>query len=166
MEQDSRRICMEYRQKYEGLLQALCNAYNKMFKLLEGVEHCDKELGRLSLVNRPSVEEVCRITEYKERLIVTLDQISIAIDPVHNQLDGLRALCQEINSHPMYLHLNDLQLLVYYYIRQVINKEDINNPDIINRLNQYKESLELDKAISEVPDSQKQFFMLMPDKKI
>ena len=51
----------------------------------------------------PSVEEVCRITEYKERLIVTLDQISIAIDPVHDQLDGIRALCQEIDSHPMFL---------------------------------------------------------------
>ncbi|MDE6991979.1 MAG: hypothetical protein K2P42_15135 [Lachnospiraceae bacterium] len=151
---------MEYRQKYENLLQTLCNAYNKMFKLLEGVEHCDKELARLSRINRPSVEEVCRITEYKERLIVTTDQISIAIDPIHDQLDGLRALCQEIDSHPMYLHLTDLQLLVYYYIRQVINKEDINNPEIISRLNEYKESLELDKAISEIPESQKQVFML------
>ena len=60
----------------------------------------------------------------------------------------------------MYLHLTDLQLLVYYYIRQVINKEDINNPEIISRLNEYKKSLELDKAISEVPESQKQVFML------
>ena len=157
---------MEYRQKYESLLQTLCNAYNKMFKLLECVEHCDQELTRLSRINRPSVEEVCRITEYKERLIVTLDQISSAIDPVHDQLDGIRALCQEIDSHPMYLHLNDLQLLVYYYIRQVINKEDINNPEIIDRLNYYKESLTLDKALSEVPESQKQIFMLMPDKKL
>ena len=156
---------MEYRQKYENLLQTLCHAYNKMFKLLEGVEQCDKELTRLSKLNRPSVEDVCGITKCKERLIITLDQISIAIDPIHNQLDGIRALCQEIDSHPMYLHLNDLQLLVYYYIRQVINKEDINNPDIINRLNDYKESLELDKALSEVPESQKQVFMLVPEKK-
>lgn len=156
---------MEYRQKYESLLQTLCNAYNKMFQLLEGVEQCDKELARLSLINRPSVEEVCRVTEYKERLIVTLDQISLAIDPLHDQLDGLRALCQEIDSHSMYLRLTNLQLLVYYYIRQVINKEDINNPDIIKRLNDYKESLALDKALSEVPESHKQFFMLVPEKK-
>ncbi|MDE6916617.1 MAG: hypothetical protein K2P39_07470, partial [Lachnospiraceae bacterium] len=123
---------MEYRKKYENLLQTLCNAYNKMFQLLEGVEQCDVELTRLSRINRPSVDEVCGVTALKERLIVTLDQISIAIDPVHDQLDGLRALCQEIDNHPMYLHLTDLHLLVYYYIRQVINKEDINNPDIIN----------------------------------
>lgn len=156
---------MEYRQNYERLLQTLCNAYNKIFKLLEGVEQCDRELARLSRINRPSVEEVCRVTEYKEHLIVTMDQISIAIEPIHDQLGGIRALCQEIDSHPVYLHLNDLQLLVYYYIRQVINKEDINNPDIINRLNNYKESLELDKALSEIPDSQKQIFMLVPEKK-
>lgn len=156
---------MEYRQKYENLLQTLCNAYNKMFKLLEGVEQCDKELSRLSLINRPNVEEVCGVTAYKERLIITLDQISIAVEPLHEQLDGLRALCQEIDRHPVYLHLNDLQLLVYYYIRQVINKEDINNPDIVNRLNDYKESLELDKALSEIPESQKQIFMLVPEKR-
>lgn len=156
---------MEYRQKYESLLQTLCNAYNKMFQLLEGVEQCDKELARLSLINRPSVEEVCRVTQYKERLIITLDQISIAIDPLHDQLDGLRTLCQEIDNHSMYLHLTDLQLLVYFYIRQVINKEDINNPDIVSRLNDYKESLELDRALSEVPASQKQVFMLVPEKK-
>ncbi|MDE6221960.1 MAG: hypothetical protein K2G51_16295 [Lachnospiraceae bacterium] len=156
---------MEYRQKYENLLQTLCNAYNKMFQLLECVEQCDRELARLSQVNRPSVEEVCRVTEYKERLITTLDQISIAIDPIHDQLDGIRALCQEIDQHSMYLHLTDLQLLVYYYIRQVINKEDIRNPDIIRRLNDYKESLELDKALSEVPESERQVFMLVPEKK-
>lgn len=156
---------MEYRQKYESLLQTLCNAYNKMFQLLECVEQCDKELVRLSQLNRPSVEEVCRVTEYKDRLIITLDQISIAVDPIHDQLDGIRALCQEIDQHSMYLHLTDLQLLVYYYIRQVINKEDIRNPDIISRLNDYKESLELDKALSEVPESERQIFMLVPEKK-
>lgn len=156
---------MEYRQKYESLLQTLCNAYNKMFQLLECVEQCDKDLVRLSQLNRPSVEEVCRITEYKDRLIITLDQISIAVDPIHDQLDGIRALCQEIDQHSMYLHLTDLQLLVYYYIRQVINKEDIRNPDIISRLNDYKESLELDKALSEVPESERQIFMLVPEKK-
>ena len=40
------------------------------------------------------------------------------------------------------------------------------SPMIIDRLNYYKESLTLDKALSEVPESQKQIFMLMPDKKL
>ncbi|MDE7477438.1 MAG: hypothetical protein K2M91_05735 [Lachnospiraceae bacterium] len=156
---------MEYKQRYENLLQILCNAYSKMYKLLEGVDQCDKELERLSLINRPSVEEVCGVTDCKDRLIVTMNQISIAIEPVHEQLDNLMALCPEISAHPLYRRMQELQYVLSYYIRKVINKEDINNPDIINRLNAYKESLELDKAISEVPDSEKQVFMLVPEQK-
>ncbi len=156
---------MEYRQKYETLLQTLCNAYNKIFRLLEGVEHCDQELERLSKINRPNVDAVCNVTACKGRLIVTMDQISAAIEPIHVQLDALRTLCQEIDQHPLYLHLNDLQLFVYYYIRQVINKEDINNPEIVNRLNDYKESLELDKAVSEVPESERFIYMFVPEQK-
>ena len=136
-----------------------------MFRLLEGIEQCDDELARLSLQNRPDVDEVNDVTAYKERLICTLDQISLAIDPLHKQLDGIMELCQEVSVHPMYRHMEDLQILTYYYIRKVINKEDINNPDIISRLNSYKESLELDKAISEVPQSQRQVYMFVPDKK-
>lgn len=157
---------MDYKQKYENLLQTLCNAYNKILKLLEGVEQCDKELSRLSRINRPSVDEVCRVTECKDRLIITMDRISVAIESLHEQLDGIMALYQESRRHPMYYHLQDLQLLTYYYIRQVIDKEDINNPDIISRLNDYKESLELDQVLSEIPESMRQVFMLVPNKKI
>lgn len=154
---------MEYRQIYENLLKTLCNAYRKMFRLLEGIEQCDADLSRLSLQNRPDVGEVSDVTSYKERLICTLDQISLAIEPLHKQLDNIMELCQEVDAHPMYHHMEDLQILTYYYIRKVINKEDINNPNIINRLNSYKESLELDKAISEVPQSQRQIYMFVPE---
>lgn len=156
---------MEYRQIYENLLTTLCNAYNKMFKLLEGIEQCDRELARLSALNRPDVNEICSITSHKDQLLNTLDKISLAIEPVHQQLDGIRELCQEVCTHRLYHRMEDLQLLTYYYIRKVINREDINNPDIISRLNDYKESLELDKAISEVPQSERQVYMFVPDHK-
>ena len=157
-------IFMEYRKIYENLLKTLCNAYRKMFRFLEGIEQCDAELSRLSEQNRPDVDEVSGVTSCKERLICTLDQVSLAIEPLHEQLDGIMELCQEVDAHPMYHHMEDLQILTYYYIRKVINKEDINNPSIISRLNSYKESLELDKAISEVPQSQRQVYMFVPDK--
>ena len=156
---------MEFRQTYENLLRTLCKSYGKMFKLLECVEQCDKELARLSALNRPSVEEVCGVTDKKDQLLITLDRISIAIEPLHQQLDGMLELCQEINVHPLYFRMEEMQMLTCYYIRRVINKEDINNPDIIMRLNDYKESLELDKAISEVPQSQRQVYMMVPEKK-
>ena len=74
-------------------------------------------------------------------------------------------LCHEVFVHPMYQHMEDLQLLSYYRIRTVINKEDINNPDIIARLSNYRESLELDAQIEEVPMSERQVFMFVPDRK-
>ena len=33
-----------------------------------------------------------------------MDQISAAIDPIHAQLDGLRALCQEIDVNLMHCY--------------------------------------------------------------
>ncbi len=156
---------MDFRQRYENLLQILCDAYTKMYQLLDGVEKCDRELTRLSLINRPSVEEVCGVTDCKDRLVVMIDKISIAIEPIHQQLDAIMAICQEVSIHPMYLRMQDLEYVIYYAIHKIVNKEDINNPDIIDRLNAYKASLELDKAISEVPDSEKQIFMLIPERK-
>lgn len=156
---------MEYRQAYENILKTLCKSYGRMFKLLEGIEQCDGELSRLSMQNRPSVDEVCGVTARKEQLLITLDQISIAIEPLHQQLDAMTELCQEISIHPLYFRMEEMQILTYYNIRKVINKEDINNPDIVRRLNNYKESLELDKAVSEVPQSQRQVYMLVPEKK-
>lgn len=156
---------MDYRQTYEALLQTLCEAYNRMFKTLEQIEQCDETLTELSALNRPDVREVCAVTSRKERLIQYLDDLSISTEPLQTQLDGIKALCHEVCVHPMYYHLEDLQLLTYYYIRRVINKEDINNPEIIDRLNGYRESLALDVKISEVPRSQRHVFMFVPDKR-
>lgn len=156
---------MDYRETYENLLRALCKAYDKMFLILEQIEQCDEMLAALSQENRPDVDHVLAIATQTERLIESLDHISLAIQPVHIQLDGIKALCQEVTSNPLYGHMEDLQLLVYYYIRKVINKEDINNPDILARLNDYKESLELDLILEQVPESQKQVFLFVPNKK-
>ena len=158
-------IFMDYRETYENLLRALCKAYDRMFLILEQIEQCDEMLATLSQENRPDVDHVLAIATQTERLIESLDHISLAIQPVHIQLDGIKALCQEVTSNPLYGHMEDLQLLVYYYIRKVINKEDINNPDILARLNDYKESLELDLILEQVPESQKQVFLFVPNKK-
>lgn len=156
---------MDYRETYENLLRALCKAYDKMFLILEQIEQCDEALAALTLENRPDVDHVLAIATQTERLIESLDHISLAIQPVHTQLDGIKSLCLEVTSNPLYGHMEDLQLLVYYYIRKVINKEDINNPEVLDRLNAYKESLELDLILDQVPESQKQVFLFVPSKK-
>ena len=156
---------MDYRETYENLLRALCKAYDKMFRILEQIEQCDDALEQLTQENRPDVDHVLGIATQTERLIESLDHISLKIQPVHEQLDGIRSLCQEVTSNPLYGHMEDLQTLVYYYIRKVINKEEINNPDVLNRLNAYKESLELDFILEQVPESQKQVFLFVPTPK-
>lgn len=156
---------MDYRQTSEDLLRTLCKAYDKMFRILEQIEQCDEALEQLTQENRPDVDHVLAIVTQTERLIESLDQISLEIQPAHEQLDGIKALCQEVYTNPLYGHMEDLQLLVYYYIRKVINKEEINSPDILDRLNAYKESLELDLILEQIPQSQKQVFLLIPDKK-
>ena len=158
-------VFMDYRQMYENLLQTLCKAYNKMFRILEQIEKCDEALSLLTASNRPDADDVLAIASQTERLIQSLDRISLAIEPVHARLDGLKALCPEVSSHPLYGYMEDLQLLTYYDIRRVINKEDICNPEIVKRLNDYKESLELDVQISRVPQSQREVFLFVPDKK-
>ena len=100
---------MDFRQRYENLLQILCDAYTKMYQLLDGVEQCDRELNRLSLINRPSVEEVCGVTDCKDRLIVTIDKISIAIEPIHQQLSG----GQHSSAVPPYAESGICDLLCY-----------------------------------------------------
>ena len=154
---------MDYKQIYETLLQTLCEAYNKMFKLLEQIETSDEALSLLTAQNRPDVQEICAITSQKDQLIQTLDHLSISIEPIHMQLDGIKALCYEVCEHPLYHHLENLQLLNYYYLRKVINNEDIRNPEIIDRLNDYKASLELDVKIREVPQSHRQVFRFGPE---
>lgn len=156
---------MDYRQTYENLLRTLCKAYDRMFLILEQIEQCDEMLASLSLENRPDVDHVLAIATQTERLIESLDHISLEILPVHTQLDGIKSLCQEVYTDPLYGHMEDLQLLVYYYIQKVINKEEINNPEILDRLNDYKESLELDLILEQVPESQKQVFLFVPNPK-
>lgn len=156
---------MDYRQIYDDLLRSLCKAYDKMFRILEQIEQCDEALEQLTQENRPDVDQVLAIATQTERLIESLDHLSLEIQPVHERLEGIKSLCQEVSANPLYGHMEDLQLLVYYYIRKVINKEDINNPEILDRLNAYKESLELDLILDNVPQSQKQVFLFVPDKK-
>ena len=160
-----RRVEMNYKETYELLLQTLCESYRKMLKLLDQLECFDELLAEISSKHRPDTRKLCAITTQQERLIQNLDQLSILIEQLHERLDPMSELCHEVFVHPMYQHMEDLQLLSYYRIRTVINKEDINNPDIIVRLSNYRESLELDAQIEEVPMSERQVFMFVPDRK-
>ena len=154
---------MDFRQRYENLLQILCDAYTKMYQLLEGVEQCDHELNRLSLINRPSVEEVCGVTDCKDRLIVTIDKISIAIEPIHQQLDAIMSICQEVSVHPQYRRMQNLEYVIYYAIQKIINKEDINNRGINALLEIYVKFHKEAESNPELNDQARNWFKKIED---
>ena len=66
-------------------------------------------------------------------------------------------------QHPLYLRMEQLQTMAQEELEQVIQKEDSNNPTIVNKLTQYKEKLEIDIKIREIPMAKRKIFFIRPD---
>ena len=56
-----------------------------------------------------------------------------------------------------------LQTLAREELEHVIKKEDTNNPTIVSNLTQYKEKLEIDIKIREIPMAKRKIFFIRPD---
>jgi len=156
---------MEYGQFYEKNLKALCEAYQEMLGLLAYIEEYDTLFIKLMNQNRPDIDRIENITSQKDRLIAQLDETMCYTEQLHIQLDHVMEFYQDVSFHPLYQQLEKLQVLASARINKVLFKEDVNNPVIIEKLEDYKESIELDIKISEIPKSQRQTFLFVPDKK-
>lgn len=156
---------MDYRKAYEHLLDNLCRLYRRMLKILDMIDALDKLLKDVSDERRPDANFVYAVATQKERLIEQLDGISVEAEENHVKLENLMSLCQEIATLPMYQYMENLQLLSYYRINAIMSDEEVETPQVIDKLIACKESMELDLMISEVPEDQKQVFMFIPDKK-
>lgn len=152
------------RQTYETLLKTLCEAYRVILKLFERVNEYDSIIIELAKECKTNSGYVCTVISQKEQLIAQIEKVSVCIEQMHAELDGIIALHNEVCCHPMYQHMEDLQKLTFYRMDTLLNKEDVNNPQVINNLTECKESFELDKKISEVPAEKRQIFMLVPEK--
>ena len=73
-------------------------------------------------------------------------------------------LYNNFNFHPLYLRMEQLQTMAREELEQVIQKEDSNNPSIVSKLTQYKEKLEMDIKIREIPMEKRKIFFIRPDK--
>ena len=60
--------------------------------------------------------------------------------------------------------MEQLQTLAREELEQVIQKEDSNNPSIISKLTQYKEKLQIDIKIREIPMEIRKIFFIRPEK--
>ncbi len=150
---------MNLRETYEALLKSQCEAYIKMLDLLDRIEKYDRKLVKLSHKAKANITGISGVTSQKERLIIQLDDISCHAKESHEQLESIANVCQQVRTHEMYVQLQQLKMLTRYRIQEVIDKEDDSNPLIIHRLNECRESIELDIKISKVPAQKRHFFM-------
>lgn len=156
---------MDYRQIYEVLLQTQCASYQNMLELLTRIERLDEAFAALSAQNRPDAGKIGAITAQKEYLIGRLDSLSLHARQAHEELQGMPGLYQEIAAHPLCQRMEALKLAAYQRISAVLEKEDLQDPDIIKRLEDYKESLALDIKIKDIPLSKRQLFVFIPHKR-
>jgi hypothetical protein len=126
-----------------------------MLDLLDRIEECDRNLKKLTARRTPNLTAISHITSRKERFLIQLDNKSRCVRQADDKLKSILEVCQQVYQHPKYAQLMQLSALTRYRINEVIEKEDTNNPEIVQRLNEYRKSLELDIKISRVPVQQK-----------
>lgn len=155
---------MDYRQTYETLLKAQCDSYQQILHLLTNISRCDDELFATSTSVIPDMKKVQAITLKKERLIQSLDTLSLDTEAAKSQISDILLLCSEFSSHPLYLRMEQLQDIAREQLQHVLVKEDANNPSITNNLTEYKEKLETELKIRNIPMEKRQIFFVFPGK--
>lgn len=155
---------MDYRQTYETLLKAQCDSYQQILHLLTNISRCDDELFATSTSVIPDMKKVQAITLKKERLIQSLDTLSLDTEAAKSQISDILLLCSEFSSHPLYLRMEQLQDIAREQLQHVLVKEDANNPSITNNLTEYKEKLETELKIRDIPMEKRQIFFVFPGK--
>ena len=155
---------MDYRQTYETLLKAQCDSYQQILHLLTNISRCDDELFATSTSVIPDMKKVQAITLKKERLIQSLDTLSLDTEAAKSQISDILLLCSEFSSHPLYLRMEQLQDIAREQLQHVLVKEDTNNPSITNNLTEYKEKLETELKIRDIPMEKRQIFFVFPGK--
>lgn len=157
-------MCMNYRQNYEMLLKSQCDAYEQMIYAIAQISECDDTLLKSSTGETPDVKKVQEITAKKEFYIQKLDKLSLETEQAKGRIADILYLYNDYHSHPFYLRMEQLQEMAREQLAQVIKKEDSNNPSITSKLTQYKEKLEMDIKIREIPMEKRKIFFIRPDK--
>lgn len=155
---------MDYRQNFELLLQSQCDAYEQMLYAITQIEECDEALLKSSTLDTPDVKGVQEMTTKKEHYIKKLDNLSSETEQEKRRIADILYLYNDFHFHPLYLRMEKLQEMAREALAQLIQKEDSNNPSIVSKLTQYKEKLEMDIKIREIPMEKRKIFFIHPDK--
>ncbi len=160
-----RSMKMDYRQNYEMLLKVQCDAYEQMLYAITQISECDDILLNSSTIETPDVDAVQHATAKKDYYIENLDKLSLETEKEKHRIADILYLYNDFHFHPLYQRMEQLQTMAREELEQVIKKEDTNNPSIVTKLTQYKEKLETDIKIREIPMEKRKIFFIHPDKK-
>lgn len=156
------RMFMDYRKKYEVLLQKQCDAYQEMLYLMTQISKYDDDLFECSNMNEPDTDKLRSITTQKELCVRSLDTLSLDTEHAKFQLCDILEVSYDICTHPFYQRMQQLQELARMQLQALLDKEDKNNPSITQRLTAYKERLETDIKIREIPMEKRKIFFVFP----
>lgn len=154
---------MDYRQNYEIFLKTQCDAYQQMLFAITQISECDDILLSSSTAETPDVDAIQAITSKKNYYIQMLNKLSLETEQEKRRIDDILYLYHDFHFHPLYLRMERLQTLAREELEHVIKKEDTNNPTIVSKLTQYKEKLEIDIKIREIPMVKRKIFFIRPD---
>lgn len=155
---------MDYRQNFEILLKSQCDAYEQMLYAITQISECDDALLKSSTCETPDVKSVQEITAKKEYYIQKLDKLSLETEQEKRRIADILYLYNDFHFHPFYQRMEQLQELAREQLTEVIKKEDCNNPSVVSKLTQYKEKLEMDIKIREIPMEKRKIFFIRPEK--
>lgn len=148
---------------YEEILVTQCQEFLQIISITDKIIALNAQVKKLTLSDTPDVNQIYEHINKKECLIQKLDTLSLHIaestaflTPYMTDLTFL--------SHPLYLQLKALKNTSQEKLNDLIAVEDNDNPIITQKLNQYKEKLELDIKLREIPLSKRQIIFLFPKK--
>lgn len=153
-------VFMNNRKAYEELLEIQCETFSKMIYLIQQISKCDTSLHSQAQKDTPDVSVLEKITFEKDRLIQSLDILSKSASTAQLEIYKYQFEFLDAFSHPLYLKLEALEGMAMDKLNNLVAIEDSQNPTTIQQLNAYKERLELDIKIKEVPMEKRQIFFV------
>lgn len=153
---------MEEKQVYEIIIKTQCEEYRQMLLLMNRIIRADEVLRDISLAQTPNVNKLHDITVQKEEWVNQLDVLSLHIPQTTKLLADASFALLHIEHTSAFQQMKLLERKCQEKLTQLLAQEDQNNPAITAHLQNYKERLELDIKISEIPMEKRQIFFVNP----
>lgn len=151
---------MESRQIYEIVIKKQIEEYRQMLQIINKIYRADDSLRNASLKDNPDINSIRDITLQKEEWIKTLDELSYNVIKTRQLLGDYGFSLHDMEKSSIYQQMKLLESKCQSRLNQLIEKEDLQNPALLAHLKNYKERLELDIKINEIPMEKRKIFFV------